>query len=163
MERSTPEKNTLHDRWETQQRQRRDRALARLNTALLLAKLPWPLSVREGSLGKSGAWRRWRGVVPGLDESEESTSPSLLHVSLLAYDAKVSGLISSSNGLLSSEARLREWLDLELQPVTRPTPDHPDHWDGFVIDVSDRPLMAALTLLEQAFIAPSSASYDRGD
>ncbi|MCX6365280.1 MAG: hypothetical protein NTX57_01020 [Armatimonadetes bacterium] len=152
LERSTPERNRLRELWETQQRQRRDRALARLNTALQQAKFPWPLSVREGSLGKSGSWRRWRGVVPGLEESEESASSGLLHVSLLAYDAKVSGLVSSASGLLSAEARLREWLDLELQPATRPTPDHPDHWDGFVVDVSDRPLTAALTLLEQAFI-----------
>jgi hypothetical protein len=152
LERSTPERNRLRELWETQQRQRRDRALARLNTALQQAKFPWPLSVREGSLGKSGSWRRWRGVVPGLEESEESAAPSLLHVSLLAYDAKVSGLVSSASGLLSAEARLREWLDLELQPATRPTLDHPDHWDGFVVDVSDRPLTAALTLLEQAFI-----------
>ena len=153
----------LFEVWQREQRQRRDQALARLHVALKAATLPVPLSVRAGSLGKSGHWQRWRGAVPSDDAPfdilsgvrpplvPDEAKPGLLHVSVLAYDARISGLGAQLDILFDPDARLRDWLDMELQPATRPTPDHPDHWDGFVVDVSDRPLTAALTLLEKAF------------
>ncbi len=153
----------LFEVWQREQRQRRDQALSKLQMALKAATLPVPLSVRAGNLGKSGHWQRWRGAVPSDDAPFDILSgvrpplvpdearPGLLHISVLAYDARVSGLGAQLDTLFDPDARLRDWLDMELQPATRPTPDHPDHWDGFVVDVSDRSLGAALLLLEKAF------------
>ncbi|WP_395089158.1 hypothetical protein [Armatimonas sp.] len=154
---SEPQERTeLREIWEAEQRQRRDRALLRLHQALLAAKLPVPLSVRAGALGKSGHWQRWRGhVEPTTGERSplvpEDAHPGLLHVSVIAYDVRVSGLGANLSALFDATAQFRSWLDLELQPALRPTPDHPDHWDGFVIDVSDRSLAVALLVLEKAF------------
>uniref|UniRef100_UPI003751C2B3 hypothetical protein n=1 Tax=Armatimonas sp. TaxID=1872638 RepID=UPI003751C2B3 len=150
------ERTELRELWEAELRQRRDQALLRLHQALLAAKLPLPLSVRAGELGKSGHWQRWRGhVEPTMGERSplvpDDAHPGLLHVSVIAYDVRVSGLGANLSALFDATAQFRSWLDLELQPAIRPTPDHPDHWDGFVIDVSDRPLAAALLVLEDAF------------
>ncbi len=150
------ERTELRELWEAEQRQRRDQALLRLHQALLAAKLPVPLSVRAGELGKSGHWQRWRGhVEPSIGERSplvpDDAHPGLLHVSVIAYDVRVSGLGANLSALFDATAQFRSWLDLELQPAIRPTPDHPDHWDGFVIDVSDRSLAAALLVLEKAF------------
>lgn len=156
-------RGALRELWEKEQRLRRDRALTALHQALTATKLPVPLSVRAGSLGKSGHWQRWQGRVEA-DSAEldmttgerpplvpERARPGLLHISVLAYDSRVSGLGTELSALGDANAQLRAWLDLELQPATRPTPGHPDRWDGFVLDLSDRPLATALTLLERVF------------
>lgn len=167
--REPTERGELRKLWEKEQQLQRDSALAALHQALTAAKLPVPLSVRAGSLGKSGHWQRWQGrveadsVEPDMTTGErpplvpERARPGLLHISVLAYDSRVSGLGTELTALGDSDAQLRAWLDLELQPATRPTPGHPDRWDGFVLDLSDRPLATALKLLERVFTDPPGA------
>jgi hypothetical protein len=163
IEREPASRGLLRELWSTEQRQRRDQALARFQTALRAAQLSASLSVCVGQLGRSGHWQRWRGFVP-LEEAPldlitgerpplvaDAAQPGLLHIRVLAYESRLSGLGAELSALFDADAQFREWLDLELQPVLRPTPDHPDHWEGFVIDISDQPLATGIALLEKAF------------
>lgn len=148
--------------WDKDLLARRDALFTRLDNAL--KPLAVPLSLGVGRLGQSGHWERWRGSFVRdevrFDEGGErlplvprTAQPGLLHIRGLAYRARITALDADLDSLLDEESRLRDWLDTELQAVLRPNPDHPDVWQGFVLDLTDRPLSEALTLLEKAFAA----------
>jgi len=148
--------------WDKALLARRDTLMARLAHALEgTAK---PLSVVASRWGQNGHWERWRGSFVKeevrFDEAGErlplvvrDAQPGLLHLRTLAYQARLTALDADLDSLLEEGARFRDWLDTELQEVLRPNPESIDRWQGFVLDVTDRPLAEALTLLEKAFAA----------
>lgn len=150
--------------WKALLLQRRDSLVKRLTVALEKQALPVPLSVVASRLGQSGHWARWQGRFPSEElQSDESggrlplvpknARPGLLHVRGLTYRARLTALTSEQENKSDEAQRFRDWLDTELQAVLRPNPEHPDVWDGFVLDLTDRALAEALQTLEQALAA----------
>ena len=144
--------------------QRRDDLIRRLADALEKIPLPVPLCVLASRLGQSGHWARWQGRFPTgevrVDEAGErlplvarAARPGLLHVRGLSYRTRLTALAADLETLQDDDARFRDWLDTELQAVLRPNPEHPDAWEGFVLDLTDRTLTEALSVVEQALAA----------
>ncbi|MBB6048894.1 hypothetical protein [Armatimonas rosea] len=148
---SAPE---AQERWEKRKEARRDAALTRLHQALKAATLPVPVSA-EGYAG----WEQWRlGILraPTYSDGQDlvlppEARPVLRTLSLegtpwrpaTAWDG---GASQASDILLDTTGQLRAWLQRQLNEQTKPP-----HYDGIVLDLSERPLADGLALLEQAF------------
>ena len=127
-------------------------ALTRLHRALKAAALPVLLSA-EGNTG----WEQWR---PGLlhtpaYDSEDTPKiaaearPALLALSLKGTPWRPSAPSEGTiEALLDTTGQLRVWLQRALKPITQEP-----HYDGVVLDLSERPLAEGLALLTQAFRA----------
>lgn len=140
------------ERWEKRKEARRDAALTRLHQALKAVALPVPLSA-EGTTG----WEQWRsGILKptvSSDEQEVTLAPEARPV-LRALSLKGnpwrpslwSPFGEANNPLLDAAGQLRAWLQHQLSALGQPP-----HYDGIVLDLSERPLAEGLALLEQAF------------
>lgn len=150
--------------WQTLLLQRRESLVKRLALALERQSLAVPVSVLASRLGQSGHWARWQGRFPTeeleMDDAGErlplvsrTARPGLLHVRGLAYRTRLTVFSTDQESPTDEAGRFRDWLDTELQAVLRPNPEHPDVWDGFVLDLTDRTLTEALSAVEQALAA----------
>ncbi len=135
------------ERWERRKVAQRDVALTRLHHALKAAALPFPLSA-EGNEG----WEQWRLGLwsPPAQDSEATRKiaaearPALLAVTLKGTPWHTS--IGKIEALLDQTGQLRAWLQHTLKQVTQEP-----HYDGVVLDLSERSLAEGLALLTQAF------------